>query len=738
MISAITIGPTIVINPRQYGAKGDCVALTGLSMSSGSHTVTGHTCTAVDIGKVFVVKGALATGGGVHNSTLRGTVLSLSSGNAVLDTAATATASGVAGCLGTDDGPAIQVAIGVANPIGGAVYLPSGGYLLHTGIQFSRGNVAFYGDGPGRTVLYCALETSSFSISATFDGTLDAASWKHFEFRGYQSIDDASAQGRGLIYLDQAHGYATNVVLDDVFINGCGLTGITWEPKSSRVSNVVTRNCDEHGMYVVGAGVNNKIDNFRAENPSLRSDVHGACAGLKLTTQTGLIATNVHIVLGRLSGSGLGVFEDDDCRDCSVQSRITLDAPDQIACRIIGQDCSAELSVEAGLALDDLSITINTKTLHSASVAATSDDVGKTVYVAGAVIGLSVVDSVSGGNWILHDNATATVSGATGAIGWTGTKALRIDNIGAKNVVNVRVFGGWVGNPIDVVAGASDNVLSPKIFGVVGTPSSGAVTCTGTTRTTLHAPYMFHTPIGVSANDSVGFKTFGGKINASIGRYGTSGATEYYIHDTELGELFSGRKLISRSTSANDPSDAADAIVQYDNPNAAVSAGGVASWAVWTFGDDTVRLAMGGYYRVGFGSAFSFKGANHTQGYQWYGSIDNSSPYAGLSATGLSVGGAAGQASTGRIEARPTAAQLGFVSYAHSGQTANLYHAIDANGNPCWSVAAGGHMNLPELADPAAAPADSGYLYVRDNGSGKSQLVAKFHTGAVQVIATEP
>jgi hypothetical protein len=43
-----------------------------------------------------------------------------------------------------------------------------------------------------------------------------------------------------------------------------------------------------------------------------------------------------------------------------------------------------------------------------------------------------------------------------------------------------------------------------------------------------------------------------------------------------------------------------------------------------------------------------------------------------------------------------------------------------------------------EQSDPAAPAANSGVLYFRDNGSGKTQLVVRFPTGAVQVIATEP
>lgn len=41
-------------------------------------------------------------------------------------------------------------------------------------------------------------------------------------------------------------------------------------------------------------------------------------------------------------------------------------------------------------------------------------------------------------------------------------------------------------------------------------------------------------------------------------------------------------------------------------------------------------------------------------------------------------------------------------------------------------------------AEPEAPAAGFGRIYFRDNGAGKTQLVVKFNTGAVQVLATEP
>lgn len=54
------------------------------------------------------------------------------------------------------------------------------------------------------------------------------------------------------------------------------------------------------------------------------------------------------------------------------------------------------------------------------------------------------------------------------------------------------------------------------------------------------------------------------------------------------------------------------------------------------------------------------------------------------------------------------------------------------------ALAMNNSLSLTEIADPAAPSADVGRVYVRDNGAGKTQLVVRFPTGAVQVLATEP
>jgi hypothetical protein len=49
-----------------------------------------------------------------------------------------------------------------------------------------------------------------------------------------------------------------------------------------------------------------------------------------------------------------------------------------------------------------------------------------------------------------------------------------------------------------------------------------------------------------------------------------------------------------------------------------------------------------------------------------------------------------------------------------------------------------GAYEFVEITDPSAPSSNRALLYSKDNGSGKTQLVVRFPTGAVQVLATEP
>lgn len=54
------------------------------------------------------------------------------------------------------------------------------------------------------------------------------------------------------------------------------------------------------------------------------------------------------------------------------------------------------------------------------------------------------------------------------------------------------------------------------------------------------------------------------------------------------------------------------------------------------------------------------------------------------------------------------------------------------------SSGAGAGLEMVEMTAPAAAPANSGRLFLQDNGAGKTQLMIIFASGAAQQIAIEP
>jgi hypothetical protein len=49
-----------------------------------------------------------------------------------------------------------------------------------------------------------------------------------------------------------------------------------------------------------------------------------------------------------------------------------------------------------------------------------------------------------------------------------------------------------------------------------------------------------------------------------------------------------------------------------------------------------------------------------------------------------------------------------------------------------------GVQQMVEQDEPTAPGPRTLHFFARDNGVGKTQLCVKFHTGAAQVIATEP
>lgn len=66
------------------------------------------------------------------------------------------------------------------------------------------------------------------------------------------------------------------------------------------------------------------------------------------------------------------------------------------------------------------------------------------------------------------------------------------------------------------------------------------------------------------------------------------------------------------------------------------------------------------------------------------------------------------------------------------------YNIGDGIGSSPVNIYFENYLEGSEVSDPAAPAANSGRLYFKDSGAGKTQLAVRFATGAVQILATEP
>jgi hypothetical protein len=71
-------------------------------------------------------------------------------------------------------------------------------------------------------------------------------------------------------------------------------------------------------------------------------------------------------------------------------------------------------------------------------------------------------------------------------------------------------------------------------------------------------------------------------------------------------------------------------------------------------------------------------------------------------------------------------------------------HGIHGQSSSGWAGYFDGRVltkkyhELVEIGTPSAPGSNHARLFIRDNGSGKTQLCVRFHTGAVKVLATQP
>ncbi len=163
-----------VFNVTTYGAKGDGMTLTDLSITNGLAVVTSasYQFQQSDVGKMFAF-----TGVGTAGVVLPAHIVSVAAGAATLSAVAHATKTGNGvGTFGTDDSAAIQSAFTAASvtPLvaGGVVQLNAGIYIVASSIQmFTR--VSLQGISIAVSILKWISEASM--DNPVLDGTIGAA-----------------------------------------------------------------------------------------------------------------------------------------------------------------------------------------------------------------------------------------------------------------------------------------------------------------------------------------------------------------------------------------------------------------------------------------------------------------------------------------------------------------------------------------------------------------------------------
>jgi hypothetical protein len=119
---------TGAVNVKDYGAKGDGLALTSCSITATSTTVTcsGTSFTTSDVGKVVDIVGAGSSG---PSNILSTSISAVASNTSItVANAATNTVSGAAGNYGTDDTAALNAAFTAAYTGNKSVLIPTGTY----------------------------------------------------------------------------------------------------------------------------------------------------------------------------------------------------------------------------------------------------------------------------------------------------------------------------------------------------------------------------------------------------------------------------------------------------------------------------------------------------------------------------------------------------------------------------------------------------------------------------------
>jgi hypothetical protein len=137
----------------------------------------------------------------------------------------------------------------------------------------------------------------------------------------------------------------------------------------------------------------------------------------------------------------------------------------------------------------------------------------------------------------------------------------------------------------------------------------------------------------------------------------------------------------------------------------------------------------------GYGVAGSTNGGSSRAGVWGHNSVDG----VGVRGTTIAGSGVFGYSSSLTIPSAP--AKVGVYGYANQDSSAKGIYGESAMGFAGYfagRVYLSKYQEMAEISTPTAPGANKARLFVRDNGSGKTQLCVRFNTGGVLVIKTQP
>jgi hypothetical protein len=158
---------------------------------------------------------------------------------------------------------------------------------------------------------------------------------------------------------------------------------------------------------------------------------------------------------------------------------------------------------------------------------------------------------------------------------------------------------------------------------------------------------------------------------------------------------------------------------------------GISTEGTGVSGGSEIGIGVGGASQHGYG----VYGSSNQDGYAVYAEAQSG---IGVSASSISSYGVTGSSGTGVGVAGGSDSSDGLRGASNSGYGVHGISSTNYAGYFEGSLYAQTYIDLPESVVPPAPSANGARLFVRDNGSGKTQLCVLFPTGAVQVVATEP